>query len=1212
MDPRFLQESGRQTFTGNELILKVALEAGVALLTGYPGSPVADVFEAVGRIAPYLEKTGVVAQIANNEGLAAARLNGARIAGLRAMAVVKSVGMHVAADGLADGNLAETRRPEGGALVVVGDDPWNETTQIQSDSRYLSQHLHMPVVEPATFQEVKDWLDAAFDLSGASDLYLTYIMTTNLADGGGVVTCRPNRPPPVNARRKAALSSDALPVQDLVMIPPHTSMREATMAGRFERLLARARELGLNRVISPAPSGESTATRTASVLMTGAVPDGAPVPAPGGTRGSVGFMAAGLSYCYLSQALEKLGLEDVPVLKWGVTYPLDEDLLLEFARRMDHIVIVEEKRDFLEQQVVAALHRAVQAGKLPRVPGVWGKTFPHEAEGFPSVRGLNTAVVAGRLAPLLKTLGIQGGLKALSSPTPLDARVVPRTPTFCPGCPHRDSAMTLKSLKRDLRDPAYMARVHGGEPMDVVFHGESGCHSMLQFEPYLGLMQDYSGMGLGGGTGAGMDPFVANKQVVFLGDSTFFHSGVIAVSDSIKNNQDITYVILQNGTTAMTGHQPTPGGPEDVMGRPTFSQDIETIVRGFGRLNVPVTRVHPADPGYRALLEDMILKPGVKVVVADKEFGITYHRRLRRERRALAKEKGFIPVEKVFNVTPEVCEDCRLCVEATGCPGLAIEETLNGTKITTDLSHCVADGACARGKVCPSFEEITIYRKKAGSARVAPPAVALPPVHPPRLDGLWCAYTAGVGGMGAGVVTAILAQAGLRQGYHVLFADKKGLAIRNGGVFGHVIFSNDDRPRAPLVPYGRADLLVGLDLLESARALDEGGNQRVASRDRTVAVVNLHKTPTVRTLLGLDNPDRGALEAALRRSVRPDRSLFLDFARVSERYFGNALYVNVIMLGAAWQRGVLPLSWENLEEGVRRSVPPADMDENLKALDLGRRAAARPDLFDSRSVRRSFQAFVEDKADLLSRNRPWGGRRLAQDYRKILQEASRWMDLPEADRILLAQFTYDLMMFEGSAYARRYLERLWAVYRRDSAARSRAAMRAVMENLPRTMAIKDEVYVAGLLTSEEKYRRDRERWGLDPSRGDRTEYVHLNRPRFTFLGKDYEFDWKSRPWQLRIMRHLRFLRRLLPGWHAEERKFRAWYEGIVDGFQPFGDEAVYKSYIELLRLPEKVKGYREVRSWAMREAYARAAEIQKTLPPHPPVPSAPTDRPRTK
>src|ERR1700686_2984947 len=209
MDERFLKEEGLEVFTGNELILKGGLENRVALLTGYPGSPVSDVFDAAAGIAPLLKKHGILAEMANNEALSVARLNGSRMAGVRAMAVMKSVGLNVASDGLALGNLSEPDN-EGGSIVVVGDDPWIESTQINNDSRYLSQHLHMPVLEPATFQEMKDWVGAAFELSSLSNLYLTYLPPTHQADGGETVWVRPNRYPAVSTLHPISLETSRI------------------------------------------------------------------------------------------------------------------------------------------------------------------------------------------------------------------------------------------------------------------------------------------------------------------------------------------------------------------------------------------------------------------------------------------------------------------------------------------------------------------------------------------------------------------------------------------------------------------------------------------------------------------------------------------------------------------------------------------------------------------------------------------------------------------------------------------------------------------------------------------------------------------------------------------------------------------------------------------------------------------------------------------
>ena len=376
-------------------------------------------------------------------------------------------------------------------------------------------------------------------------------------------------------------------------------------------------------------------------------------------------------------------------------------------------------------------------------------------------------------------------------------------------------------------------------------------------------MHNLSGMGLGGGTGAGIDPFIDNKQVVFMGDSTFFHTGMIAISDSIKNGQDITYIILDNKTTAMTGHQPTPGVDVDVLGKPTFAQDIEKAVAGLaGDSSTFIARMDPSQrQNYDALVRKTLLRDGVKIIIADKECGITYHRRERARQSAIAKEHGFLPVEKHINISEDVCEYCLECTQATGCSGLTVTaDTEYGPKIAIDPSSCVADGACTRvevgdgDKTCPSFEEITVHRK-------APPTVSTPsidasqlpaPVQRPLTD-IWYTYIAGVGGMGVNVVASVLAQAGVRQGYEVRLTNKKGLAIRNGSVYSHLSYAPKGTPVSPLIPCGKADLLLGLDVLEAARGLEPEGRYRIAHPERTAAIVNTAKTPTIDTLIGQED-----------------------------------------------------------------------------------------------------------------------------------------------------------------------------------------------------------------------------------------------------------------------------------------------------------------------------------------------------------------------
>src|SRR3954469_9409552 len=211
IDPRFLAESGREVFTGNELLVKGALETegGVHLLTGYPGSPVAGFFDVCGAVKDLLKANGVRAFQANNEALGAAALVGSQMAPCRAIATMKSVGVHVASDALAIGNLAGAH-PEGGAIVIMGDDPWCDSTQVPADSRFLCEHLRMPVVEPGTIQEMKDWIALSFKLSQAAGLFIGYIVTTAQADGGGTVECKPNQFPAVNMKQKVALETSAI------------------------------------------------------------------------------------------------------------------------------------------------------------------------------------------------------------------------------------------------------------------------------------------------------------------------------------------------------------------------------------------------------------------------------------------------------------------------------------------------------------------------------------------------------------------------------------------------------------------------------------------------------------------------------------------------------------------------------------------------------------------------------------------------------------------------------------------------------------------------------------------------------------------------------------------------------------------------------------------------------------------------------------------
>src|SRR5256714_6974587 len=207
-DPRFLACSGPEVFIGNELLVRGALETdgGVHLLTGYPGSPVAGFFDCLADISDLLRSKGIRAYQANNEALGVAAVNGSQMAPLKAICTFKSVGTHVASDALALGTLAGAH-PQGGAVIISGEDPWCESTQVPADSRFLFEHLRMPVVEPGSLQELKDWINLSFKLSQAAGLYIGYIVTVAHADGGGTVECYPNQFPELNTNHKTVLET---------------------------------------------------------------------------------------------------------------------------------------------------------------------------------------------------------------------------------------------------------------------------------------------------------------------------------------------------------------------------------------------------------------------------------------------------------------------------------------------------------------------------------------------------------------------------------------------------------------------------------------------------------------------------------------------------------------------------------------------------------------------------------------------------------------------------------------------------------------------------------------------------------------------------------------------------------------------------------------------------------------------------------------------
>jgi indolepyruvate ferredoxin oxidoreductase len=1184
IDPRFLTESGNEVFSGNELLVKGALETdgGVNLLTGYPGSPVASFFDCLSDLGELLKSKGMRAFQANNEALGAAAVNGSQMVGARAIAAMKSVGVHVASDALALGNLAGAH-PEGGAVIIMGDDPWCDSTQVAADSRFLCEHLRMAVVEPGTVQELKDWINLSFALSRAAGLYVGYIATVAQADGGGTVVCKPNQYPALNTHSRIDLPTAQIDLEK-VLLPPRTWRQELRMPDRIAATMDAARKLGINRIIPAAFKWNK--------------------PAP------IGFVVTGMGGPYLRHLLTEMGLDGVfPVLQMGMSYPADARLLVEFSQLCQTMIVIEERRSFLEKNLRENLMNIAPRPQAMEIADrLYGKRFPGDVEGIPESRGLNYSVLAQKILPMIQAhesipLDMRNGrlsselerIRNASRPklAVFSEAVVARTPTFCPGCPHRDSSSTLLEIRRNLADADYMARHHPGKGVvDLVAHGDTGCYTMLMYPPTQQLMHNYSGMGLGGGTGSGVDPFISNKQLVFMGDGTFFHSGAIAISNAIKAGQDITFIILENKTTAMTGHQEHAGTETDLVGDHFRAQDIEQIVRSIGGPDVKVARLSPADrTNYQKALEASILGDGVKVVIAEKECGITFHREKHRQERKQIKEHGYLPTKTHMNVTPEVCENCLECTKATACPGLASIETDYGRKIDTDLTWCVNDGACERVRVshataesvkpCPSFEQVKVIRSK--RRRYMLPHMALDKLPEPKLahdmsgaGAAWRVHMSGVGGMGIGVVGAIIVRAGHKEGFAVAFQDKKGLAIRNGGVFSQVTFISQGGESAITgsIPYGKADLLLGIDILEAARAVDPREQFRVASSAHTTAVLNTYKQATVNVLLGANDFDPDVLREQILESCNGERSFAKNLSEICEHRLGSKQFVNIMMLGVAYQLGLIPVSARSIAWAIKDTIR-REHRRNLKAFNIGRKLALEPRALPNKPEPVTWDQLLTNKVRILKKTRLFG-RGWGTQLELIVRTAIRQMrDLNEQAKYDLTLRIYDLMQFEDEKLARRYVELVRGVYKRDIAARGYAATIAAIWNLAKVMLIKDEPYVSYLLTRYEKKQRDAIKYGIDAANGDRLVYRHHTNPEFNIGKRRIRMKITTTDWQLKLVSGMKWLRKL-PGWHVRECAFRDWYIGLLDRVNLVGD-AEYSRALATLKCPERVSGYREVR-----------------------------------
>ena len=1110
-------------------------------VSGYRGSPLGGLDQALWRNSSQLEAHRVVFQPGINEDLAATAVwgtqqvglfPGARHAGVFGMWYGKAPGLDRSTDAIRHANAAGTS-PLGGVVAVVGDDHGCKSSTLPAASEYELRDLGIPVLAPADVQDVLDFGLAGWALSRYAGCWTGLIALTDVMD--------------------SALSVEVGLDRHRFVLPPHG---DAT-ASRPPRDSA-ARNLQLRRHVVHIRLGDSPLEQETRLEMklrlarafASANPIDRIVASP--SRPRLVVVTAGKAYADVREALDKLelrseeGIADagIRLVKLGMTWPLDGDRVREFCRGTDRILVVEEKRAFIEEQLKAILFGdpVEVLGKRPRTVDT-GATDPGLACGFPQSGELDVPMIASTLATVLKRVtdtGYLGEVAVTAGALPDDAKNAKeaRQPLYCAGCPHNTSTRVPEG-----------SRAAAG----------IGCHYMAQWMDRSTATVTH--MGAEGVNWIGQAPFT-DEQHIFanLGDGTYFHSGILAIRAAVAAGVNITYKILLNDAVAMTGGQPVEGG--------LTVEDIVAQVRAEGVTDV---RVVSDDPGRHrkspvrvvsrrkldAVQRELENVPGCSVLVYEQTCAAELRRR---RKRGLALDPD---VRVVIN--DAVCEGCGDCSVQSSCVAVEPLETEFGTKRTINQSACNKDLKCLDG-FCPALVTVSGARPKTPIPVRDDIGERLPePDIGPESANI---LIAGVGGTGIVTVSQLLGTAAHLDGRYVSTLDMTGLAQKGGAVTSHVRISASDAPHPPTrIPPVSVDMLIAADAVTAASR----DVLPLASPQRTTVVLNSHVAPTAEFVLRQrDGVDLARLSDRLRHRARHMATVDADSA--SRALFGSTTAANVLMLGYAYQTGAIPVSVAALERAI--SLNGVAVADNLAAFHHGRLAA-----------------------HVDSNPQTEGDKHIAMPIaRSEVMQPQRSETL--AERIAVRR-TF-LVDYQDEALARRYeqlIERVRVAELRVHPTEN-ALVAAVADSYFKLLAVKDEYEVARLFSKRPAG------VGLDFATklggqfdpGFKTTF-HFAPP---FLGRR---GANGRPCKiavggwfapvLRVLAKLRWLRgtALDPFRHTAERRLErellATFEADMQTLVDVLDAANYYACVALAKLPAGIKGFGPVKENTARAALAK-------------------------
>ena len=1122
LQDKFECEQGSVYLNGAQAIVRILLDqkrrdraAGLntaGFISGYRGSPLGHVDSALWQARGILAAHDVHFEPGVNEELAATAVLGtqqidffgrARCEGVFAAWYGKGPGVDRAGDALKHGNLAGSAR-NGGVLVFAGDDHTGKSSTTCHQSEQALAAAFIPVLYPANVAEYLSFGRWGFELSRATGLWAGFKCINDTADASATVPLIHSDLP------FATWTAEGL---NITRGDNRWDQERRTVEQRLPAAQAFARANGIDRIVCPS------------------------------NRGGFGVITAGKAYLDVMEALRALGLRadaasaaGIGVLKLGMTWPVEPRIVEEFCTGLREVLIVEDKRAFIEPQIKDVLFHV----PANRRPAVTGKYDPQGRKLLPAVHELAPRDVLSALVARLRAAGmfrdeLEARYSNLCVGEPVASRAITnlmRTPFFCSGCPHNSSTKI---------------------PQGAVALSGIGCHVMAAFMPHRQHMLPVQ-MGGEGANWVGAARFSDTRHVFQnLGDGTFYHSGLLAIRQAISAGVNVTYKLLYNDAVAMTGGQPVEGGL-------SVSQIVaELLAEGVKCVAVVADdpqrydASNPLPQGVRARSREQLMQvqdelaktAGVTVLIYDQVCAAEKRRRRKRGRM-------FDPPRRAF-INERVCEGCGDCSAQSNCVSILPLETELGRKRVIDQSSCNKDFSCVEG-FCPSF--VTVHggsvRARAGTSVKTWNVPSLPEPRASTSNGVCGVLVTGIGGTGVITVGAVIAMAAHLEGKAASVLDMTGLSQKNGAVFSHIkVAERIDEIHAARVSDRCCDVLLACDMVAAGGA----EAQATVAPGVTRGVVNTAMTPTAAFTFVPDMAfPAESLHRGLKASLSED-SLHIDATRVALKLLGDSIAANMIVVGAAVQVGMLPVSVQALEQAVRLNGVSVEM--NLAALAIGR----------------------------------W----LAVDAQAVLALVSAGhTPKPESLDELIARRSELLKLYQDERYAGRFEELIKCVRSAEETCVPGVdtLTRAVIASLYKLMAYKDEYEVARLYADGEFAARLREQF-----EGDFRLSFHLAPPglarRDRHSGKPRKITFG--PWIMHAFKLLASMRKLrgtrfdLFGYSHERRMERALieeYRAVVEELLQGLSAERHTLALQIAAYPQTIRGYGHVKAEAVDKASA--------------------------